>query len=122
MRLREAGLSFSLEVRTLEEQVLRQALFVRQVPEKICDVFWAYDQDGGYDEEIKAAFLSFLAHEAISCGRITSPALAEHIDALKRTVGELPDVCKILWLQAFADGAVENRDVSSDSAKCCLNG
>ncbi len=113
LRLREAGLSFSLEVRILEEQILRQALFVRQVPEKICQVFWAYDQDGGYDEEIKTAFLSFLAHETISCGRVTPPALAEHIDALKRTGSLLPDVCKILWLQAFAAGLVDDKEAAA---------
>lgn len=101
--LLKAGKAFSMNVAVLEEKILVQLMFSKQLPESVYEIYKDYDLHGG-KTIIKNAFLSFMSHEAIKNNRVIRPELAEWINKRLENSYQITDICKIMWLKAYSEG------------------
>lgn len=111
MQLLNAGKEFSIDVGILEEKLLIQYLFSGQLPETSFSIYHHYDIHGG-KAVVKNAFLSFVSHEAITKNRIVEVKFIDWIDKRISAGYSVSDICKIMWLKAFANGYEGNEQVA----------
>lgn len=107
LMLLNAGKEFIMDVDIIEEKLLVQSLFSGQISESVYEVYCDYDLHGG-KAVVKNAFLSFMAHEAVSKNRVVKDELVHWIDKRIKNSFVVTDVCKILWLSAFAEGITDD--------------
>lgn len=107
LKLLNAGKEFIVDVDIIEEKLLVQSLFAGQLPESIYDVYCDYDLHGG-KAVVKNAFLSFLAHETVSKNRVVKKEFIHWIDKRIKNSHAVTDVCKVLWLQAYSEGLMDD--------------
>lgn len=110
-KLMDACRNFSMDSAAIEERLLIQSLFCGQIPENIYEMYVDYDMHGA-NHELKNAFISYISHEEIAKGRIVD---ARFLECLNRHISHdchLPDVCKILWLKAFSNGAFDDEELA----------
>lgn len=113
LKLLNAGKEFLIDVDLIEEKLLVQSLFAGQLPETVYDVYFDYDLHGG-KSVVKNAFLSFLAHETVSKNRVLKKEFIDWIDKRIKGSYAVTDVCKILWLQAYAEGITTDEKIAED--------
>ena len=113
LKLLKACQDFDMDADLIEEKLLVQSLFSGQLPETVYEVYCDYDLHGG-KAVVKNAFLSFLAHEVISKNRIIDKEFIYWIDKRFKNSYTVTDVCKILWLQAFAEGITDDNVIAED--------
>ena len=107
---------FGVDTYALGERLIVQMLYTgAHVGDKM-DIFRAYCKAGG-DETLRAAFVSQCSYDYAIGGQITEPYIFENILYLYKEEAPLHLVCKIAFLQYYA----ENKQEQDDAVKqvCC---
>lgn len=113
LKLLKAGKDFLMDVNEIEEKLLVQSLFAGKLPETVYEVYCDYDLHGG-KAVVKNAFLSLMAHEAVSKNRIVNKEFIDCIDKRFKNNYTVTDVCKILWLWAYAEGLADDERIAEE--------
>ncbi|MCM1087084.1 MAG: DUF5717 family protein [Muribaculaceae bacterium] len=98
----KAAVSFGVDSYELAERIIVQMLYTGAYIGEKMEIFGAYLRAGG-KEDVISAFLSQCAYDYVIKEKITEPFLIQSIFRLYREKAELPLVCKLAYLQYYAE-------------------